>query len=451
MQLSWLVPACPSGKNRRIELPGLDLWLLARIDKIFIYPNEFNRVKFDQALTETLSHWPLVTGRFIKAETDRFFIEMSDRPIPVTYLESDDRFAWTDTSPIVTPLDQNRLEPYIDGVDVLKISNGSSEEPLVRFKLSKSVSSGQWIMGVSWSHILGDADALLQFLSTISRFYQSMDAIPPLPKFDRRLWNENEADNEFLPMMKHLTHAGPVLDLFQSYANWNSTFEQVDLFFSGDQLQKLRELAGGTQVTIQDSLSAYLIVTLNLHCYKNDDQRCIRRANTVVNYRGVSDSIAPVGIVSNAIMTMLSENFNDPYCLMNVAKEIRRSIVRARNPEFLQAHLATADGLLRKIVEKNFMANWNSFPNEVIINSNFRYDWCSMVDFGHKENCRLFTAWTAPFYFRIFQSNPRKSGTTQLSRDHHGVEVAFQIEKDTRNKFLQVVENDQRNGFVDLK
>ena len=56
---------------------------------------------------------------------------------------------------------------------------------------------------------------------------------------------------------------------------------------------------------------------------------------TVVNYRGVSDSIAVEGQVSNALFYMLSKNFNDPYSLSNIAKIIRQSIIQLRNPKDL--------------------------------------------------------------------------------------------------------------------
>ncbi len=298
---------------------------------------------------------------------------------------------------------------------------------------------------------MGDAAAFLNFLNNLSRFYQNLESVEPLPVFERRLWRADEADKSLLPIMKHLSHAGPLQKMFQLFSSWQDTHDQLTLSFSGDQLAKLRELAGGNNVTIQDSLSAYLIFTLNTHCYLNDDQHRILRANTVVNFRGVSDSIAPVGHVSNAIFMMLSDDFYDPLSLSSIAKTIRRSIIRARDPKFLEPWLATADGLMRKIARENLLANWGQFPNEVIINSNLRYDWVSLVDFGYTDKCRLYTAWTGPLYFRVFRLNPVHDGTQWLPRDRDGAEVAFLIEKNMKQRFISACQKDIEENFANVK
>ncbi|CAF1350430.1 unnamed protein product [Didymodactylos carnosus] len=127
--------------------------------------------------------------------------------------------------------------------------------------------------------------------------------------------------------MKHLSNAGPLQEMFKLFSSWKDTYEQLNLRFSCEQLAKPRELAGGNNLTIQDSLSAYIILTLNTHCYLNDDQRRILRTNTPVNFRGVSHSIAPAGHVSNAVFMMLSDDFDDPLSLSSIVRTIRRSII----------------------------------------------------------------------------------------------------------------------------
>ncbi|CAF0994334.1 unnamed protein product [Rotaria sordida] len=376
---------------------------------------------------------------------------MSDNPIPMTYVENTPLATWPTHLNIVAEVHENLLDPFIDGVQIIKLISDSQDEPLLRLKLTRLVQSGEWILGVSWAHIVGDAAALLHFLNTISRFYQHLEPLDPLPVFERRLWHEDEANQTFLPMMKHLTHAGPLQEMFQRYSSWKDTHEQLNLRFSGEQLEKLHALAGGHTVTIQDSLSAYLILTLNTYCYRDDDQRLIQRANTVVNFRGVSNSIAPVGHVSNAIFMMLSENFDDPLSLQSIAKTIRRSIVRSRDPQLLETWLTTADGLMRKIVHENRMVNWRQFPNEVIINSNFRYDWAALVDFGYTDKCRMYTIWTGPLYFRVFRLNPEFNGHEWLPRDRNGAEVAFRIENDMKERFLSAWKKDFEENFANVK
>ncbi|UJR11437.1 hypothetical protein I4U23_015617 [Adineta vaga] len=448
---SWLVsPSLATGQNRRIELPGIDLWIIARVDKVFVYPSELNIDRFKDALARTLSIWPLIAGRFLLLDGDQYVIEMSDNPIPVTYADTNKLSAWPNDLYIVSELHQNPLEPYIDEVQVAKLISGSLDEPLFRLKLTCLMQSGEWILGVSWAHILGDAGALFHYLGTISRIYQQLEPLEPMPIFERRLWLEDEVDSSFLPLMKHLTHAGPLGEMFQLFGSWKDTHDHVNIRFSGDQLAKLRELAGGSQVTIQDSLSAYIILTLNKHCYNNDNRRHILRANTTVNFRGVSDTIAPIGHVSNAIFQMLSNNFEDPLSLTNIAKTIRRSIVQSRNSKFLETWLATADGLLRKIARDNLLANWDQFSNEIIINSNYRYDWVKFVDFGYTDQCRVYTAWTGPLYLRIFRLNPVRDNMTWLPRDRNGAEVAFRIEKNMKDRFIHAWKKDIEENFTNI-
>src|SRR5205823_3887699 len=135
-------------------------------------------------------------------------------------------------------------------------------------------------LGTSGSHMIGDGASFLKFLNTISRFYQQMELIEPLPVFERRLWKEDEADKSLLPMMKYLSECRSTEEIIKKMMEDQTVYDQVNIHFSGEQLAKLRILAGGDAVTIQDALTAYIILTLNTHCYPNDDQRHILHTST---------------------------------------------------------------------------------------------------------------------------------------------------------------------------
>ena len=45
-----IYPSSPTGNNRRIELAGLDLWRMARIDNVFVYPSEINIDRFKDSI-----------------------------------------------------------------------------------------------------------------------------------------------------------------------------------------------------------------------------------------------------------------------------------------------------------------------------------------------------------------------------------------------------------------
>ncbi|CAF2798609.1 unnamed protein product [Rotaria sp. Silwood2] len=447
----WLVsPSPPMGNNRRIELAGIDLWLGLSTNQVFVYPSEFNIDQFKYALSRALSLWPLVAGHFLLLEGDRYLIEMSDNPIPVTCAENTELAAWPTHLNIISDQHKDPLPPFIDEVPTRKLIYGSQEEPLLRLKLTRLERSGEWILGVSWAHVLGDGAVSAKFLNTVSRFYQNLEPLEPLPVFERRLWREDEADLSFLPMLKYLTHAGPSEERYKLNSGWQDMYEQLNLSFSGEQLARLRELAGGNDVTIQDSLTAYICLTLNTHCYLNGDHRRILRVNTYVNFRGVSDMIAPAGVVSNTIFMIPSDDFNDPLRLSQIANTIRRSILRARDPKFLEPWLATVDVLMRKNARENLRA-CGQFPNEVIVNSSLRFDWANLVDFGYTNKCRCYVPRASPLFIRVFRLNPVKDGTEWLPRDPDGAEAAFGIEKEMKENFLSAWQKDIGENFANVK
>ncbi|CAF4255232.1 unnamed protein product, partial [Adineta steineri] len=233
MTSTFLVyPSSPTGNNRRLELAGLDVWRMARIDNVFVYPSRINIDRFKEALSRTLSLWSFITGRSRLDTDEQYFIEMSNNPIPVTLFTNYEFVKW--------PFDSN-------------------------------------ILGISWAHELGDAASCLNFSYTLSRLYQHMEPLEPLPIFERRLWKHDEIDPSLLSTMKHFRDAKPLEEMWKKFMIDQEAYDQVNLSFSGEQLVKLRTLAGEDNITIQDALTAYIILTLNKYCYYNDDKRRILR------------------------------------------------------------------------------------------------------------------------------------------------------------------------------
>jgi hypothetical protein len=452
MTTTFLVyPSIRTGNNRRIELAGLDLWRMARIDNVFVYPNEINVDRFKDALSRTLSLWPLIAGRSRLEPNEHYIIEMSDNSIPVTLINDYDLVKWPFDSNVIIDFYKNSLATYIDEVEVTKLFDNSQDEPLVRIKLTHITQSNEWILGISWAHELGDAASCVNFLNTLSRLYQQMEPLEPLPIFERRLWKQDEIDSSFLSIMKHFRDAKPFEEMWKKFMIDQQAYDQVNLCFSGEQLAKLRLLAGGDNITIQDALTAYIILTLNTYCYENGDERHILRTNTSINFRGVSDAIASSGQVSNAIFMMLSDNFEDPYSLSNIAKTIRRSIIKSRDPKFLELWLATADDAMRKMIHNNLLADLGFVSNEIIVNSNLKYDWANLVDFGYTNQCRFYTGWSGSFYLRVFRLNPIYNGNKWLPRDTNGAEIIFRIEKELKEKFLNIIQRDINENFENIK
>jgi hypothetical protein len=449
---NWLVPpSSPTGNSRRIELSGIDLWIFSRINNVFVYPSDLDVDRLNDTLGRALSLWPLVAGRFLIFDGNHYIIEMSDNAIPVSMVENTDLAKWPLDSNVMVESTHKPLQPFLDEVEVTKLLSDSNDEPLFRLKLTRLVQSGELVLGVSWAHVLGDGAACSNFLSTISRLYQQMEPLEPFPVVERRLWREDEGDQSLVSMMKQLRDAGSSEGMTKNYMADEATYNQLNMCFSSEQLAILRTLAGGNSVTIQDALTAYIILILNTHCFQNDVQSIILRTNMIINFRGVSDSIAPRGLVANAVVSMLSDDFDDPLSLSSIAKAIRRLVVRSRDTKFLESWVATADELMRKMVQDGRRSNLGPFSNEIVVNSALRYDWAGLVDFGYTDKCRVYMSGTSALCIRVFRLNPVYNGTQWMGRDRGGAEISFGIHKDMKEKFISAWQQDVIDNFVNVK
>ena len=269
---SWLIfPSSSNGNNRRIELAGIDLWIIPRIDNVFVYPSDLNINRLKQALSHTLSLWPLIAGRFLLVDDEHYVIEMSDNGIPFSIIENTELTRWPLDLNVVLDAAKGQLQTFIDEVQTTKLLHESIDEPLFRLKITHLLQSDEWIMGISWAHVLGDAYACIKLLNTFSRFYQQLEPLEPFPVFERRLWHRENTDQSFLPFMRHLTDALSSKQNLEKIMIAQITHDQTNLHFSGKQLVQLHKLTNNNQLTIQDVMTAYIICTLNTHCFENDE------------------------------------------------------------------------------------------------------------------------------------------------------------------------------------
>ena len=442
-----ILPSPATGKNRRIELSGIDLWLNVWINNIFVYPSVLDIDQLKKAVGHALARYPLVSGQLLLLNSDRYFIEMSDHSIPISFTENNELSKWPLDSTVVISDGHTLFKPYLSPVPTEQSTDNSQHEPLFHMKLTHIVQSDELIMGISWSHILGDGASCLDFLSTVSRLYQNLEPLKPDPIFERRLWQENEANQAFVPVLKLLRDAEPKEHVMTNFMSYLAPYEQINLKFSSEQLAQLHKLAGEPNVTIQDALTAYIILLLNTYCFDDDEQQ-ITHAGTIINFRGVSDSIAPIGHIANSVFLMLSTDFEDPQSLSSIALTIRSSIIKSRDRTFLEPCLATMDSLMRKIAREARVCRIQHYRNEIIVNSNFKFDWANLVDFGHKDQCRFYTTGAGPFYLRIFRLNPIHDGMQWVERDRQGAEVAFLINKNIKSRFMNAWHKDIEENFA---
>jgi hypothetical protein len=438
------IDACsPTGNGRRITLLGSDL-IFGGLDNIFVYPTlDVDRLR--NALSETLSSWPVLTGRIIvNAEDDQYFIECSDNPIPFTYTDNDQLECWPDLPVVVD--DATRLQPFIDSIQYKP-----EIEPLLRIKLTRLIRSDEYVLGISFSHMVGDGDSNLHFLNDLSRIYQQLEPLPPHPIFERQLSKKENPDFS-LPLIKYISeNAEKREDIIARITAEQTETDPLIMSFSSEQLGQLRtHTKHDNELTTNDTLCAYIILTMNKYLFSSENEY-VQRTHLLVNYRGVSDSVAPKGHAANSFIQTLSSDFPNPLCLSSIAKTIRQAIQAVRNEEFLKKWIVTAD-VLKKQLQNEGRLTFIWTKSDVIFNSNLKYDWASEVNFGMINQCRFHTMGSYKSYFRIFQLNPIKGKDGSWTRDIGGAEVSFRIPKgEGQEKFLEAWKKDIEQHFENVK
>ncbi|CAF3703278.1 unnamed protein product [Rotaria sordida] len=438
---SHIIPCPPTGNGHRIVLAGTDL-IFESIDNIFVYPLlDIDRLK--QAISRALSIWPILAGRVLINE-DQYLIEFSDQPIPFTYIENDQLEYWPNLRVVVD--DVTICKPFIDVVQYKPM-----DESLLRIKVTRLLRSNEYVLGTSFSHLVGDAASNIHFLNDLSRFYQSLEPILPRPIFDRYLWTKDDADVSLLSNLKPYQNADKREIIAINFVRDQTTTDQLNISFSSIQLAKLHSLADGKdEVTVHDVLNAYMIVTMNKNSIEISNEY-FQRAYILVNYRNLLHSIAPTGHVANSFVIMLTSDFPNPFSLISIAKTIRQTINKCRNEDFLMKWIPTADLMMKQIIKDDkLICVWDT--NEVVINSNFKYDWSNQVDFGMINQCRFHTIISLKSYFRIFHLNPIKDQEDHWIKDNDGAEVSFRIQKgEMKNKFLETYQQDIETNFINVE
>ncbi|CAF1340614.1 unnamed protein product [Rotaria sordida] len=439
---SYIDASSPTGNGRRIQILSTDL-IFGGIDNVFIYPSlDVDRLR--NALSRTLSFWPIITGRILVDNDDQYFIKFTDNSIPFTYIENDQLEQWPDLPVVVD--DMTLIQPFIDSVQYKP-----EIEPLLRIKVTRLVRSNEYILGTSFFHMVGDAYSTIHFHNDLSQIYQNLEPILPRPVFERHLLNKEDSKFSLLPVLKLYQNTGKREDILTRLGKEYAETDPINMSFSSKQLAKLHSLVeDNNEITIHDVLCAYIIFLMNKHLFNSEDEY-IHRTYMYINYRDVSDSLTPKGYIANAIMQPLSSDFPNPLSLSSIAKTIRQLIKTTRQEDFLQKWVTSANILMEKFI-KDGQVNFVWDKDEAIFNSNYKYDWADQVNFGMKNQCRFHTIGIYKYYFRIFQLNPIKEENGNWIKDNGGAEVSFRIPKgEIKEKFLAAWNKDIQENFLNIK
>jgi hypothetical protein len=320
---------------------------------------------------------------------------------------------------------------------------------LLRFKVTRLICSGEYVLGVSFSHVVGDAASAALFLNDLSRLYQHFESLALRPVFERRLWSNEEADSVLFVRMKQYRDGAPIEALLEIYRKENENTDSVTMTFSSKQLVLLRTRVGGDQLVVSknDALIAYVIFRLNTHFFL--EKQIIQRASIIVNYRGISTELCSPGQMGNCFMTILSDDFSDPYSFSIIAQTLRYSINKARKEPFALSQIATEHLALKQLDDKQFKPNWTFFDNEVIVNSQYKCDWVDQVDLGMTNQCRMHMSQATKLCFRVFRPNPERAKDGTWTRDVGAAELSVRLTSGSQKEvFLQAWKNDVKEHFA---
>ena len=445
---SFLIsPAPPTGQGRRIQLVTFDLQPSWPINRVFVYPSlDVDRLK--RALEQALSLWPIVCGHIELDDTSssHYSLVFSDNAVPFTVVENTQINRWPTDLPVVVS-DSSQLRPYLDPV-VDELRNCA---PLLRFKVTRLTCSNEFVLGVSFSHVIGDAVSFALFLDDLSRVYQHLEPRSPRPVFDRCLWPNEQPDLDLIVRMKNYRDGAPLETLIDAYRKEHESSDPCTMIFSSKDLAILRARAGGDSliVSTNDALIAYVIFRLNTHFFRG--QQPIQRASIAVSYRGISQTVCLRVQVGNCFMNVLSDDFSDPYCFTVIARTLRHSMNNVRKEPVAISHVATENLALKQLDDKQFKPNWTCFDNEVFVNSQYKCDWAELFDLGMTNQCRMHMAQAKKLYLRVFRPNPVRENDGTWSRDVDAVEVSVRLTRGPPLElFVQAWKNDAKENFANI-
>jgi hypothetical protein len=321
--------------------------------------------------------------------------------------------------------------------------------PLLRFKITRLTRSEEYVLGVSFSHVVGDAASATLFLNDLSRLYQYLEPIAPRPVFERCLNSKGKVDLDILARMKYYRDGAPIEALRKIYRKEYESLDPITMSFSSKQLALLRTRVSGDQLNVSrnDALIAYIIFRLNTHFFS--EQQSIQRAIIVVSYRGISTAVCSPTQVGNCFMNILSDDFFDPYSFSNIAQTLRHSLDKARKEPFVLSQIATENFARKQLHNKQFMPNWRCFDNEIFVNSLYKCDWAEQVDMGMKNQCRMHRSHATKLYFRVFPANPVREKDGTWTRDVGAAELSVRLTRGPKLEiFLQAWKNDVKENFA---
>ncbi|TFK86065.1 hypothetical protein K466DRAFT_493566 [Polyporus arcularius HHB13444] len=168
--------------------------------------------------------------------------------------------------------------------------------------------------------------------------------------------------------MLHLSEACPAAEMGQRYAA-NKGAAEVAFKVTTKQLRMLRDrIVEGASLevrpSLQDCLTAYIVNVINRYI-----EVPITQLTNVASYRAVPGAVNDPAVAGNAIYVVPCVLSPDS-TLEEIACSVRRSIIRAREPSFVEEYMRVANHLMLSACNEDRMMCFADPPGHASVNSN---------------------------------------------------------------------------------
>ncbi|KAL4561091.1 hypothetical protein LXL04_033253 [Taraxacum kok-saghyz] len=235
IKISSVVPGFISGNNELHELTAMDLTMKLHYLRFVYY---FTTPAFEGLTTvnikETMFHWLshayIPCGRFRRAKSGRPFIKCNDGGLRIIearcHLSLDE---WLDSKH--DSRHQFLVPNNVIGPDI-------AFSPLVMIQLTK-FKCGATSIGLSWSHVLGDAHSAVAFLGLWAQAIAHHYPTQPLTMDKQHIQAHNFQSLDSTIDMLSVKRVGPVGDLWSTSSN--TKMETFSFHISMSKLTQLQE------------------------------------------------------------------------------------------------------------------------------------------------------------------------------------------------------------------
>ncbi|KZT55010.1 hypothetical protein CALCODRAFT_556672 [Calocera cornea HHB12733] len=421
----------------------------------WLLPGPLDRHKLTNAVSRTLTHYPLFAGRLIGMENWRDklaagnqvagYISLAHASLPITYFNS----------PLL-PTEELLRDFHPDVVDPVLCDNENPpahKEPLVKMKVTNFVNTGETSITFAFCHVLGDGLTFFRFTNMISQFHRGLPAVHPLPTYetyfrgppripDHRV---HQVVQEAAPhLLKHYDNN----DVGELYARSFLSTTRLDIQFSLDELSILKREASreaGRNVSKQDALAAYLIAAIN----RTSDTQ-VNQIINLVNIRGEGETpdgfqLPRLSSAGSQLLHVFSPPLapEDSRKLGKLAKCVGDTVRQVRNAEYVKNTAAATIAIMTQLFGARRQAWWGAGPNQIVLNNCYKLT-SPDTHFGYPGKAVFVVNGSMERYIRIWAGNPSRNSDGTWSANEGSADVSFRIEHELAEPFMKLLTEDRR-------